>query len=249
MTLKKLISTVLIISCLCSFSFSTFANAESIEKSDGKISETVKEKIDAFVTIDSKTNTFSLDKKKAKKVLSKKELQIAENLIGQSNELLKKASLDSTIAEITITQNKSFKLVTKDTTAPYKEGTVTAKSIRYYMLSDYELNWWGLRIYLSHDAILNLKANLSLILAASTGASGAAGGAAGIICTACGFSSFAGPVGVTVTGVCAVVIAIEIYRVLSSDHGNGVLIDFNYFNVSLPMLPNIYLGSISPVYI
>ncbi|MFI8715186.1 hypothetical protein [Brevibacillus brevis] len=120
-----------------------FAAEQNAKVSFQEVEEAFIKKVDKYVKIDSKTKKFSLSAK-AKENLNREELGKAEALIKQANFAVDQHGKDLKIKGNTLVLSEDVK----------KQSLAAIGTSEYW---DYELFWWGYRIYFSDELCEDIR--------------------------------------------------------------------------------------------
>ncbi|MFS8210793.1 hypothetical protein [Paenibacillus polymyxa] len=169
------------------------------ERSTGELSQELIDKTNPYIKLQSQRFTLS---EEASKNLSEDELGLVNKALDSANDQAKNIPDDVTV---TVTDKNSLKI------APSNFSTASINTSSYW---DYELLWWGYRIFLSHQLTQDIKEK-SLYIG---GIGAISSGSLNAILTSLGLPGWIANI---VVGVFIVKGATIVY----ADNGRGVYID------------------------
>ncbi|OMF26111.1 hypothetical protein [Paenibacillus peoriae] len=203
--MKKFVSTLMASVMLMLVIGSTAAMAATTpnavqRESTSELSQELINKANPYIKLQSQTFTLS---EEASKNLTEDELGLVNKALDSANNQAKNISGDVTV---TTTDNNSLKVVPTN-----KFSTASINTSSYW---DYELLWWGYRIYFSHQLINDIKSK-----ALYAGGIGAISGS-----TLTGILSSLGLPG-WIGGIVVGIFLVKGASIVYADNGRGVYID------------------------
>ncbi|PUA37888.1 hypothetical protein C8Z91_18190 [Paenibacillus elgii] len=192
---------------------SVYKNGDSVVQNN-QVSNELIQKASPFVVLDENSKRYYL-KDEAKKQLTEGEFSKAQDLIALSNKRISETLKEG--YQLQVTSQKTLKPLANES-----KGIVMSVDTNKYF--DWELLWWGYRLYFSHQFLDDIK-NHPLYIA----------GSAGI------FNGFILQKLLNLPGWAANIVVgiglVKLGQIIYADNGRGTYVDISYWN---PNMPNIY---------
>ncbi|MDO3679824.1 hypothetical protein [Paenibacillus ehimensis] len=207
--MKKILSafmaTIMLALLITSSALAAQETKEAQETKAGNfgVTEELIRKADPYVTLVSKKFILS---ENASNTLTKQEIEIVKKALEQANAQVEKIPVTQ---QLTVTERNSLKASSQSV-----ESDIGPQSINTSAYWDYELLWWGYRIFLSHQLTEDIKARALYI----GGISAISGGALAGIFAALGVPTW-------IASIVVGVFAVKGAQIVYADNGNGVYID------------------------
>lgn len=221
-TFSRVIATLLTLALMLStLSTVTFAAKSETIAASKNLPAYLVSKSDKYITL--KNDNFFVDHK-IRKILSKNELNLINEAVKSANMGIAdtKKQLQGQSSIVTTSTGKSVVFSSYESNTSTSGSDISVKAINPAKYYDYEFCWWGVRIYLSHWLLTNLKSYADTWKYGSV----VTGAVVLAILTRLGVG---GVIAAVVGGIVTVGGVYAYERIMACDRGMGTYIDVSYF--------------------